>query len=387
MTELLLKLFIRNYDRADNAVVHAATGKLAGIVGIACNALLFLGKLITGLLTGSVSIVADAMNNLSDASSSAITFWGFRMAQRPADAHHPYGHARYEYVSGFVVATLILVIGVELGKSSIERILHPSPMIFSAVAIGVLLASIALKIWMSFFFRSLGRRIRSTTLLATAADSRNDVLASSVVLVGALVNRCFGVNVDGWMGLAVALFILHSGFSIARETISPLLGRQADRELLDGISALILRHRGVLGIHDLLVHDYGPGRYFASVHVELSAGEAPQLCHEIIDDIECDALRELNVNLVIHYDPVETGDMQLNELRDIVEEIVREIDPALSIHDFRILRSSKRGKLVFDLEVPYSMALSHGEIKERIDEALWKRGKPYRTVIRFDGKE
>lgn len=385
MTEFLLRLFVRR-SGCDDLAVHAATGKLAGAVGIVCNMLLFLGKLIAGLFTGSVSIVADAMNNLTDASSSAITLWGFRMAQRPADAHHPYGHARYEYVSGFVVATLILVIGVELGKSSLERILRPAAMEFSTAAIVVLFFSIALKLWLSFFFRSLGKRIQSTTLLATSADSRNDVLATAAVLAGALVNRFFGVNIDGWMGLAVALFILYSGFNIARETISPLLGRQADQLLLNRISELILRHRGILGIHDLLVHDYGPGRYFASVHVELSADEAPQVCHEIIDDIECDALRELNVNLVIHYDPVETGNPELDEMRALVEEVVRAIDPGLAIHDFRMLRSSKRTKLVFDLEVPYSLTQSHEELKTQIDAALWEHGKPYRTVIRFDGK-
>lgn len=387
MTELLLRLFIHNDKRTDEAAAHAATGKLAGIVGIVCNALLFLGKLLAGILTGSVSIVADAMNNLSDASSSAVTFWGFRMAQRPADAHHPYGHARYEYVSGFVVATLILAIGLELAKSSVERIISPAAMEFSIAAILVMLAAIALKIWMSAFFHKLGRRIRSTTLEATSADCRNDVIASTAVLLGALVNRFFGVNVDGWMGLAVALFILYSGFNIARETISPLLGRQVDQALLDRISELILRHRGILGIHDLLVHDYGPGRYFASVHVEISADEAPQVCHDMIDDIECDALRELNVNLVIHYDPVNTEDAELSEMRALVDEIIRKIDPALSMHDFRMLRSSKRSKLVFDLEVPYSMPQSHEELKTQIDSALWDHGKPYRTVIRFDGKE
>lgn len=387
MTELLLRLFIRNDKRADEAAVHAATGKLAGVVGIVCNALLFLGKLIAGLLTGSVSIVADAMNNLTDASSSAVTFWGFRMAQRPADAHHPYGHARYEYVSGFVVATLILAIGLELAKSSLERIISPAAMEFSITAMIIMLAAIVLKIWMAVFFHKLGKRISSTTLAATSADCRNDVAASSAVLLGTLVNRFFGVNIDGWMGLAVALFILYSGFNIARETISPLLGRQVDQQLLESISELILRHRGILGIHDLLVHDYGPGRYFASVHVELSADEAPQVCHEIIDDIECDALRELNVNLVIHYDPVNTEDTELSEMRDLMDEIIRSIDPALSMHDFRMLRGSKRTKLVFDLEVPYTMTQSREELKAQIDAALWEHGKPYRTVIRFDGKE
>ena len=384
MTEFLLRHFAEG--KGNEAAVHAATGKLAGVVGIACNALLFLGKLAAGLLTGSVSIVADAMNNLSDASSAAVTFWGFRMAQRPADAHHPYGHARYEYVSGFVVATLILAIGLELAKSSVERILHPEPMIFSAAVVIVLLCAIAAKIWMSVFYRRLGKRIRSATLMATSADSRNDVIASAAVLAGALVSRFSGVNIDGWMGLTVALFILYSGVGIAKETISPLLGRQVDQALLEAIRELILRHRGILGIHDLLVHDYGPGRYFASVHVELSAGQTPERCHEIIDDIECAALRELNVNLVIHHDPVNTADAELNEMRGMLDEILREIDPQLSAHDLRILRSSKRTKLAFDLEVPYTMQQGCEEIKAQIDAALWERGKAYRTVVRFDGK-
>lgn len=384
MTNLLLRLFIRNYDRENPAASHSAIGKLSGIVGVVCNLLLFLGKLIMGLLAGSVSIVADAVNNLSDAASSVITFWGFRMAQRPADKNHPYGHARYEYLSGFVVATLILFIGFELAKSSVSRIISPNPPVFSIFTILVMVFSILAKLWMAAFFRSLGRRIQSTTLQATSADCRNDVIATSAVLLGCLIHHFFGFNLDGWIGLMVALFILYSGIGIARETISPLLGKRVDQDLLDHIEELVLRHEGILGIHDLLVHDYGPGQYFASVHVELSADEDPQICHDIIDDIECDALRELNVNLVIHYDPVPTSDEELNEMRTVMEEIIQGIDPDLSMHDLRMVRGSKRTKLVFDLVVPYSMGSQHAQLKQQIDDELLHRGKAYRTVIRFD---
>lgn len=384
MTKLLLRIFVRDYQNADAPHVHAAIGMLAGIVGVVCNLLLFAGKLTAGLLAASVSIIADAMNNLSDASSSVITLLGFRMAQRPADKNHPYGHARYEYLSGLVVAFLILLIGAELGQSSLEKIIHPSPVSYPNIAISIMLASIAVKLWMSLFFRRLGREIHSTTLYATAADSRNDVIATCAVLLGCLVNRFWGLNIDGWIGLLVALFILYSGFDIAKETISPLLGRQADEELLQSIEQMILSHDKILGIHDLLVHDYGPGQYFASVHVELSAEESPQACHDIIDHLECDVLNELNVHLVIHYDPVQTDDPELNEMREIVLGIIQGIDSRLSMHDFRMIRSTGRSRLSFDLAVPYEMQSRQSEIKAQIDERLREMGRNYKTVIRFD---
>lgn len=386
MTNLLLRIFIRNYDSENPAANHSSIGKLSGVVGVICNLLLFLGKLIMGMLAGSVSIIADAVNNLSDAASSVIAFWGFRMAQRPADKNHPYGHARYEYLAGFVVATMILFIGFELAKSSISRIISPNPIVFSTFTILVMVLSILIKLWMSRFFRSLGKRISSTTLQATSVDCRNDGIATSAVLLGCLIHHFTGVNLDGWIGLLVALFILYSGIGIARETISPLLGKRTDQALLDRIGQLIMDHEGILGIHDLLVHDYGPGQYFASVHAELSADEDPQVCHEIIDDIECDALRELNVNLVIHYDPVATNDTELSEMRTIMEEIIANINPELSMHDLRMVRTSKRTKLVFDLAVPYTMNDRRTWLKEQIDEELLHRGKAYRTVIRFDAK-
>lgn len=385
MTNILLRLFIKNCEDTQNPAVRSSIGKLAGLTGIVCNCLLTVLKLVIGLLVGSMAIIADGVNNLSDAASSLTTLLGFRMAQRPADKQHPYGHARYEYLSGLAVAALILLIGAELVKSSIAKIINPEPIDISAATIALLAASVAVKLWMSGFYKTLGKKINSTALYATSVDSRNDVISTCAVLLGCLVNYLFGLNIDGCVGLAVAIFILYSSVGIAKDTISPLLGQQADDELVDKITELVLSHEKVLGVHDLLVHDYGPGRCYASAHVELSADEDPMACHDIIDDIECDVLETMNVHFVIHYDPVVQNDAEQNEMRRTVGEIVRELNPAFSIHDFRIVRGSAQSKLVFDLGVPYSMIEKKKEIKERIDAALNERGKKYITIIRFDG--
>lgn len=385
MTNILLKLFIKNCEDTQNPAVRSSIGKLAGLTGIVCNCLLTVLKLVIGLLVGSMAIIADGVNNLSDAASSLTTLLGFRMAQRPADKQHPYGHARYEYLSGLAVAALILLIGAELVKSSIAKIINPEPIDISAATIALLAASVAMKLWMSGFYKTLGKKINSTALYATSVDSRNDVISTCAVLLGCLVNYFFGLNIDGYVGLAVAIFILYSSVGIAKDTISPLLGQQADDELVDKITELVLSHEKVLGVHDLLVHDYGPGRCYASAHVELSSDEDPMACHDIIDDIECDVLEKMNVHFVIHYDPVVQNDAEQNEMRRTVGEIIRELNPAFSIHDFRIVRGSAQSKLVFDLGVPYSMIEKKKEIKERIDAALNERGKKYITIIRFDG--
>ena len=385
MTKILLRLFIKNCEDTQNPAVRSSIGKLAGLTGIVCNCLLTVLKLVIGLLVGSMAIIADGVNNLSDAASSLTTLLGFRMAQRPADKQHPYGHARYEYLSGLAVAALILLIGAELVKSSIAKIINPEPIDISAATIALLAASVAVKLWMSGFYKTLGKKINSTALYATSVDSRNDVISTCAVLLGCLVNYLFGLNIDGYVGLAVAIFILYSSVGIAKDTISPLLGQQADDELVDKITELVLSHEKVLGVHDLLVHDYGPGRCYASAHVELSADEDPMACHDIIDDIECDVLEKMNVHFVIHYDPVVQNDAEQNEMRRTVGEIIRELNPAFSIHDFRIVRGSAQSKLVFDLGVPYSMIEKKKEIKERIDAALNERGKKYITIIRFDG--
>ena len=378
MTKLLLRLFVKDPDTPDG---RARVGSLAGTVGIVCNLLLFLGKITAGLLSGSVAIAADGWNNLSDAASSIVTLVGFRFSRKPADAHHPYGHARAEYLSGLCVAVLILFIGVELAKSSLGKIFAPEPVELTAVTIFVLVGSIAMKLWMALFVGKLGKLIGSKTLEATSADSRNDVITTSAVLVSCLIGRFFGVDIDGWSGLAVAAFILWSGYGIARETMSTLLGEQ-DRELAEKLTALVLRHRGILGIHDLMIHDYGPGRCFASAHVELSAEEDPLVCHEIIDHLECDALRELNVHLVIHHDPVAVNDAEWGRLRSIVEEVATGVDARLSVHSFRLVRGRGMPRLVFDLAVPYGM--DQEAVRLTLRERIVEAGVTNPVTVRFD---
>lgn len=383
MTKLLLHLFVKDTESPEG---RAKVGSLAGTVGIICNLLLFVGKVMAGWLSGSVAIAADGWNNLSDAASSIVTLVAFRFSRKPADANHPYGHARAEYLSGLCVAVLILFIGAELAKGSVEKILAPAAVEFTAVTFWVLLASIAVKLWMSLFVGRLGKLIGSKALEATSADSRNDVVATSAVLAGCLVSEFFHMEIDGWAGLAVAVFILRSGYTIARETVSILLGEQADGELVESLQELVLSHDGILGIHDLLVHDYGPGRCFASAHVELSAEEDPLTCHEIIDHMECDALEELNVHLVIHHDPVAVNDGEWARLHSVIEEIVVGIGEGMEVHSFRLVRSSEQARLVFDLAIPYAMAGEKEHLRQRIEGELDARGEKYPVVVRFDEK-
>ena len=387
MTKLLLRLFVKNHENSEDMAVRASVGKLAGATGIVCNIILFLGKLIAGLLAGSVAIVADAVNNLSDASSSVVTLLGFRLAQRPADQDHPYGHARYEYLSGLMVAVLILVIGVELVKSSVGKIIHPEAIDFSLLTVGILVASVLVKLWMSMFFGALGKRINSLTLQATSVDSRNDVVSTIAVLAGCLVGYVFHVNIDGFVGLLVALFILYSGVNIVKETISPLLGKQADEVLVEKIKSLVFSNGEVLNVHDLLIHDYGPGRCFASIHAEVSAKLDPMKVHDILDNIECEVLDKLNVHLVIHYDPVLPDDDEWLEMSGVMGEIISEVAPEVSMHCFRMVGGAKQKNLVFDLSVPYDFERPNRELKREIDRKLQERNKNYGTIIRFDGKE
>ena len=282
------------------------------------------------------------------------------------------------------MAALILVIGVELGKSSIEKIINPETVLFSWLTLAILIGSILVKLWMALFCYKLGKKIDSATLTATAMDSRNDVISTSAVLLGCLVGHFFGLQIDGYIGTLVALFIIWSGCGIAKETISPLLGKQADAELVKSISDLIMSHEKILGIHDLMVHDYGPGQCFASVHAEMDSRENPLDCHDIIDDIERDALRELRVHLVIHYDPIVTDDEELNQMRALVSAELKQIDPQLTMHDFRMVRGPGHTNLIFDLVIPYSMENRKKELKERIDERVQFEDKRYYTVITFD---
>ena len=384
MTKLLLRLFVKNWPDTESPKVRSRVGRLSGIVGIVCNLLLFAGKLIIGTLSGSVSITADAMNNLSDATSSIVTVIGFRLAEQPADADHPYGHARYEYLSGLAVAALIIVIGVELAKSSVRKILAPAPILFSLPLAVVLVLSIGVKLWLCLFNRTLGCAIDSSALLATAADSRNDCIATLAVLLAAVTEAIFGWNVDGWFGLAVALFILYSGAMAAKETISPLLGEAAS----PGLQKLIVdtvRHPKILGYHDLMVHDYGPGQRFASLHVEMDQAEDPLLCHEIIDDLERECLKKHNVHLVIHYDPVITNDERLSTMRQHVVGFLAEYDPQLSLHDFRMVTAKGHTNLVFDIVLPDTLYRKKKDIRQYLEQRLQTvPDGPYYIVVTFD---
>ena len=388
MTNLLLRLFVKDADNTDSPKVRAAIGTLSGLVGIVCNILLFAFKLLVGTLTSSVSITADAMNNLSDASGSIVTFIGFRVADKPADEHPPYGHARAEYLSGLGVAALILVIGIELVKTSVKKIFAPTPVEFTAVAAVVLLASIGMKFWMNLFNRSLAKRIDSTALMATAADSRNDCITTFAVLVAAVVEKLTHIPVDGWIGLGVALFILYSGLNLAKDTISPLLGENADPELREKIVDYIVSQPKVLGYHDLMVHDYGPGQRFASLHVEMDCREDPLDCHELIDDMERECLRSHNVHLVIHYDPVVTDDPVMTALKNRVLCLLQAKDPRLSLHDFRMIPGKKHMNLVFDVALPRDLKDKGEELRSWVEDTLnAEGGMVYHVIITFDAAD
>ena len=385
MTKLLLRLFVKNYSQKEQPSVRAGVGRLSGIVGILCNLLLVVGKLVVGMLSGSVSITADAMNNLSDAASAIVTLIGFKLAEKPADEDHPYGHARYEYLSGLAVAGLVVVIGFELAKTSIEKILHPETVEFSLPVIIVLVGSILVKLWMAAFNKKLGKHIDSTALLATSADSRNDVISTAAVMVAGIVEALTAWRIDGYMGLAVALFILYSGVTLAKETISPLLGETASPELRKVILETIKEESCVLGYHDLMVHDYGPGQRFASLHVEMDQRDDPLLCHEIIDNLERRCLQSHNIHLVIHYDPVVTDDEELVATRDFVAEYLQDLDPRLSLHDFRMVQGKGHINVIFDVALPTDMKGQEKQIKKGIENALAETYQStYYAVITFD---
>ena len=333
--------------------IRARIGKLSGAVGIICNCLLAAGKLIVGHMTSSMSITADGLNNLSDGASSIVTLLGFKLAEKPADRKHPYGHARIEYIAGLTVAVMILFIGLELGKSSVEKLIDPEPIEFSFTAVWVLCASILVKLFMMLFNLKMGRRINSNALLATAADSRNDVLTTGAVLVSTVVCSLTGwARLDGIMGVAVAAFILWSGWGLMMDTLSPLLGESPSPELVEHIEHTVMSYPGVLGVHDLMVHDYGPGHQFASLHIEFPAEADPLEAHDIIDNIERDFLKKDHLQVTIHYDPIVTSDAAVGILRSRLMEKARQMDPRLSIHDLRIVPGDSHTNVLFDLVFP-----------------------------------
>ena len=365
--------------------IRARIGKLSGAVGIICNCLLAAGKLIVGHMTWSMSITADGLNNLSDGASSVVTLLGFKLAEKPADRKHPYGHARIEYIAGLTVAVMILFIGLELGKSSVEKLIDPEPIEFSFTAVWVLCASILVKLFMMLFNLKMGRRINSNALLATAADSRNDVMTTSAVLAASIVEHFYDVRIDGVMGIAVSLFILYSGIKLAGETMSPLLGEGANPELQKQITDYINGCPMVLGCHDLMVHDYGPGRRYASIHVEIDKNEDPMACHARIDRMERECLKNYGTHLVIHYDPVVTDDPEVNSTKKLVNTIIKVRDGRLTIHDFRMVDDGESVKMSFDMILPEDLRGQEQSIKETVEKALDSLdSKKYYADITFD---
>lgn len=372
MTEFLIKHFIKDDSE------RSAYGKLAGKVGISCNVLLCIGKFIAGIVSGSLSISADAVNNLSDASSSIISLIGFKLSEKSADSEHPYGHGRYEYLAGFMVAALIIVIGAELFRDSIQKIINPTEVTFGALPVIVLVVSILMKLWMMLFYLKIARRISSDTLKASAADSRNDVFSTLSVLAALIVSHFAGINLDGVMGAIVAVVILISGIGLVKEAMDPLLGKAPSKDVVEKIRAKILSYDGVLGTHDLMIHDYGPGRMFASVHVEVSAELTLTECHDIIDRIERDFL-DGGLNMLVHPDPVSDG-----ETAAFVRETVREIDERITVHDLRTIGAPEPSKVIFDCVLPPNCAKNHSEITETVTKKLAEKYSDCRAVITFD---
>ena len=385
MTQFLIRCFIKRPDDVKDAAVRTAYGNLASLVGMACNILLCIGKLLAGTLFGSIAIMADALNNLSDASSNVVSLIGFRLAAKAPDAEHPYGHARYEYLAGLVVSVTILAIGLSLLKESALKVLHPTPVAFSWLSIGVLAASILVKLWLSGFNRAVGKKINSETLMATAADSRNDVLTTGAVLLSTILCSLTGYGIiDGIMGVGVAAFILWSGWGLVMDTLSPLLGESPSEDLVEHIEQTVMGYPGVLGVHDLMVHDYGPGHQFASIHVELPAEQDPLEAHDLIDNIERDFMKNDHLMVTIHYDPIVTSDAAVGVLRSRLTEKLRQLDPALSLHDLRIVPGKTHTNVLFDLVLPAGYAGDKVELLTQMEQFIKAQDPAYNCIIKLE---
>lgn len=374
MTKLLLNKFYKKHDPSTIAG-RESCGKLSGLVGIICNLLLSALKLIAGILTNSVAITADATNNISDAGSSVITLVGFRLSGKPADRDHPYGHARMEYISGLVISFLILLIGSEILKTSVKKIFSPEKSEFSVIAVVILAVSIAVKLWMAYFNKKLGKELNSTALEATAQDSRNDALSTSAVLVSTIISRFTGFDLDGYMGAVVAVFILISGIMLVKETIGPLLGQAPSKDIYDTIKDKILTYENVLGVHDLMVHSYGPGCYFASAHVEMDDAIDVLICHDTTDKIERDMLKENNVHLVVHLDPTVLDSEETNELKAFTAKIINDFDPEITFHDFRVVYGNNHKNVLFDVVVPPAYKYSDSDLSELLSKEIHEKAE------------
>ena len=384
MTDLILRIFVRDHKNAEDPAVRDKCGRVAGAVGIVTNFLLFLMKIIVGTVFHSVSVTADAVNNLTDSGSSVVTLIGFKMASKPADEKHPFGHARIEYLSGVIVSFIVIFLGLQLGMSSIEKVLTPEENALTPVALVVLVISILAKLWQCLFYRKVGRMIKSESVEATSKDSRNDVIATSVVLLGAVITMLTGVNLDGYMGAAVALFIVFSGVQLTISTADPLLGQAPEGELVQTITEKMLSYPGIIGMHDLAVHNYGVGRCFASAHCEVDAKNDILVSHDLIDNIERDFSRDLGIHMVIHLDPVIVGDARTDALHCKVQSLVTALYPTVTIHDFRVIWGVTHSNIVFDAAVPFAVKDSDAVITQKLEAEIQKLDPDYRTVVTID---
>ena len=390
MTERLVRRFIPDWEKVQEPAVRERYGILSGAVGIFLNLLLSVGDILVtvfvfaGLMTGSISITADAFNNLSDAGSSVVTLVGFKLAGQKADDSHPFGHGRIEYLAGLLVSLLILMVGVELGKSSIEKILRPEPVEFSLLSVVILAVSILVKLWMSQFNRKLGKRIDSAAMEATATDSLSDVVATSAVLAGTLVGGFTGVSIDGWVGVVVAVFILRAGWGAAKDTLDPLLGSAPDPVLVKQIQELVMSHKQVVGMHDLVIHDYGPGRRMCSFHAEVPQSDDIMEAHDAIDHIEREIKEKFGIETTVHMDPIATADEKVNQLRRQVADLARVVEPEMTIHDFRVVRGPTHTNVIFDAVVPHKCRLTDEEVLQRLRQAVSALDPTYQAVIQID---
>jgi len=384
MRKFLIRTFIKDYENIKDPEVRTKYGKLAGAVGIVTNLILCIAKIVIGLLVNSIAVIADGVNNLTDTASSAITLIGFKLSSKPEDVEHPYGHARFEYLAGMVVSLLIIVLGFKLLTTSFDKVLNPDPLQFSPVTILILVLAIGVKVWQAMFNVKTGEEIQSTTLKATGMDSRNDVIATSAVLLSILIGNFTGWQLDGYMGCGVALFIIYSGILLIKETSSPLLGKAPDPELVREIEKSICSEKGVLGIHDLVVHDYGPGRIFASVHVEVDAHGDLIESHDMIDNIERTICENLNVQLVVHMDPLETQDPLTNELKEEISKILSEFDGVVGFHDLRVVAGYTHSNIIFDIVVSPECKFAETRIRDHVEQQLQLIDKRYYVVVNFD---
>jgi len=385
MTIFLVKLFVKNYEDTNKVEVRTAYGVLASSIGILCNILLFLTKIVISILLNSISIMADAFNNLSDAASSVISLFGIRLAGRPADKEHPFGHGRLEYISALVVSFLILLVGVSLLKNSFEKIIHPEALAYNWILLIFLIISVFVKVWLSFFNKSLGNKINSNVLKATAADARNDVIVTTATIISVAAGELFGIMIDGWMGVAVSVFVVLAGIGIAKDTLMPLLGEAIDKEMQGKIAHIISSYDEIIGSHDLIIHNYGPSNNMATIHAEVASDSELIKVHEMIDDLEKKILKETGISIVIHIDPIDIKDQVILESKNTVEMVINQIESEAKIHDFQVIKNDDSMNLIFDLVVPYSYKENDKvEIIEKITHQLYEINDKYQCEITIE---